>query len=320
LSLLSLDVRPGDLVLVSAYSFIASANVIELCGAQPIFIDILPDTFNMDPVCLEAELMRLFSTSATSSRVKAIIPVHAFGQSADMPRISELANHYQIPVIEDAACALGARIGGKQAGTWGKLGCFSFHPRKAVTTGEGGIIITDDLALANLLRALRNHGQNPESSTPDFITPGFNYRLTEFQAALGVTQMSKLDSIIASRRRLAAKYNALLDDLRFQPPVVDKGSEHVYQSYVILLPEEIAGRRQELIVRLKEKYIETTIGTWHMPLTAYFRTRYGYQPGDFPVTDNVFARSLTLPIFETLSKSDQEVVVDSLASIADRIR
>lgn len=315
LALLALDVQPGDLVVVTAYSFIATANVIELCGAQPIFVDIQPDTFNMDPNCLEEALRRLMATSETSNRVKAILPVHTFGQMADMTAILELANRYELPVIEDAACALGATLHGRQAGTWGIMGCFSFHPRKAITTGEGGMVVTNDATLAHRLRALRNHGQDPDASSPDFIMPGFNYRMTEFQAALGLTQMAKLDRIIAARRRLAAYYDELLQGTPLQAPAVAPDSRPVYQSYVVLLPEKAAACRAEIIARLKEQGIETTIGTWHMPMATYFRTRYGYKAGDFPVTDQVFARSMTLPLHEKMSHSLQEEIICTLQDL-----
>ena len=312
LALLALDVRPNDLVVVTTYSYVATANVIELCGAQPVFVDIQPDTFNMDPGKLAETLGRLMSNADTARRVKAILPVHTFGQMADMTAISEIASRYELPVVEDAACALGASLKGKQAGTWGVMGCLSFHPRKAITTGEGGIITTDDPDLARKVRALRNHGQDPEASFPDFIMPGFNYRITEFQAALGSIQMTKLDRIIAARRRLAARYDELLSATSLQTPAVSTDSQPVYQSYVTLLPEAVAGQRAELIKQLKQQGIETNIGTWHMPLTAYFRSRYGYQPGDFPVTDQVFDRSLTLPLHEALTSIEQETVVGNL--------
>ncbi len=312
LALLGLGVRAGDLVLVTAYSFVATANVIELCGAQPIFVDIQPDTFNMDPGCLESVLKRLMSTGETALRVKAILPVHTFGQMADMAAIMQVADPYGIPVIEDAACALGANWKGRQAGTWGLMGCFSFHPRKAITTGEGGAIVTDDDQLARKLRALRNHGQNPDASSPDFIMPGYNYRMTEFQAAFGSVQMKKLDRIIAARRRLAHQYGNLLENEPVTVPFVPPGSSPVYQSYVTLLPEAATPRRGDIIRELKAQGIETNIGTWHMPLTTYFRTRYGYCRGDFPVTDRVFDSALTLPLHEFLTESEQELVVKKL--------
>lgn len=315
LALLALDVRPGDLVLVTAYSWVATANVIELCGAQPVFVDIQADTFNMDPRALEEALARLMSVPDTARRVRAILPVHTFGQMADMPAILGLAERHGLPVVEDAACALGATLNGRQAGSWGALGCFSFHPRKAVTTGEGGMITTDDPALARRLRALRNHGQDPDAATPSFIMPGFNYRLTEFQGALGLTQMSKLDRVIRARRALAANYDQLLHGTEIRPPAVVENSQHVYQSYVTLLPEKMVPKRAGLIADLKKNGIETNIGTWHMPLTTYFRTRYEYRVGDFPVSDEVFARTLTLPLYENLPTEDQGKVVEKVSTL-----
>jgi dTDP-4-amino-4,6-dideoxygalactose transaminase len=312
LALLALDVRAGDLVLVTTYSWPATANVIELCGAQPVFVDIQPDTFNMDPEQLETALKRLMSTTETARRVKAILPVHTFGQMADMTTIMKIADQHGIPVIEDAACALGAKRERRQAGTWGVMGCFSFHPRKAITTGEGGAIATNNDQLARKLRALRNHGLDPDISSPEFIMPGFNYRITEFQAAFGSSQMKKLDRIIAARRRLAHYYDNLLENDPLLVPAVPSQSFHVYQSYVTLLPEEVAPRRAEIIHGLKEMGVETNIGTWHMPLTAYFRTRYGYCTGDFPVSDSVFKRALTLPLYESLTGDEQQTVIEKL--------
>jgi len=314
LALLALDVKPGDLVVVTAYSWISTANVIELCGASPVFVDIQPDTFNLDPACLAVTLSKLMADSETAKRVKAILPVHTFGQMANMPAILEIASQYGLPVVEDAACALGATLKGKQAGSWGVMGCFSFHPRKAITTGEGGIITTNDAALVRKLRALRNHGMDPDASSIDFIMPGFNYRMTEFQAALGLTQMDKLDRIITKRRDLAANYDRLLQNTAIQSPIVGIDSCPVYQSYVVLLPESLANSRQELIQQLRNQDIETTIGTYHMPMTTYFSSRYNYQKGDFPTTDKIFNQSLTLPLYETLSKEECCEVVDCLLS------
>ena len=251
LALLALDLRSGDLAVVTSYSWVATANVIELCGAQPIFVDIKSDTFNMDPDCLAETLERLRSNSYTSQRVKAILPVHTFGQMADMSAIIDIAEHYGLPVIEDAACALGAKYKNRLAGTWGVMGCFSFHPRKAITTGEGGMIVTNELKIAKKLRALRNHGQDPDAPMPEFMMPGFNYRMTEFQAALGLTQLSKLDRIIAARYKSAGYYDKLFSASQIQPPIVIQGSQPVYQSYVVLLPAFLSLKRQTLIQTLK---------------------------------------------------------------------
>ncbi len=316
LTLLALNVRPGDIVVVTAYSFVATANAIELCGALPVFVDIQPDTFNIDPSGLGLALDRLMAERDSACRVRAILPVHAFGHTADMPAIMQAAGRYSLPVIEDAACALGSETGGRRAGSWGKAGCFSFHPRKAVTTGEGGMITTDDERLVRDLKARRNHGQDPSTGTTDFIMPGFNYRLTEFQAALGLTQMSKLDRIIARRRELAENYDRLLAGMPVRPPA-RRGNRHVFQSYVLLLDPAYADRRTEIIAQLKAGGVESTIGTWHIPLTTYYRRKYGYQPGDFPNADLVFRSSLSLPMYESLTLEQQQEIVRLLQLVLD---
>jgi perosamine synthetase len=308
LSLLALGIGPGDRVAVTAFSWPAPANVIALCGAEPIFVDIDPKTYNLDPPKLERVL-------ESTTGVKAVLPVHAFGNMADMLRISEIAARYDVPVIEDAACALGANLQGKLAGTWGVMGCFSFHPRKTITTGEGGIVSTDDDTLAHHLRVLRNHGQDPDSSTPDFVAPGYNLRLTEFQAALGISQLTKLERIVKRRRALAANYDDLLRGTGISAPKALEDSSYVYQSYVVLLPKEVTPRRSEIIETLREKGIETTIGTYHIPLTTYFRKLGGFRRGDFPATDNVASRAMTLPLHEVLSLDQQEFIVSSLRSL-----
>lgn len=318
LALLAINVQQGDLVLVSAYSWIATANVIELCGAQPIFVDIERDTFNMDPDALQNTLNNLMSVPVLAKRVKAVLPVHTFGLMADLTKIINIADNYGLPIIEDAACALGADINGKKAGTWGIMGCFSFHPRKAITTGEGGIITTNDPVIAQRLRSLRNHGVDTESRDVDFIEPGFNYRMTEFQAALGSTQMNKLERIIHARQSGAKRYDELLKNAPIKSPVKIKGQRHVYQSYVVLLPDHIINLRSELINQLKDEGIETTIGTYHMPLSKYYSTRYGYKSGDLPVAEEVCHRSLAIPLYETIKQEEQSKVIKHLLAFNNK--
>ncbi len=320
MALLALDVRPGDLVPVTAYSWISSANVIELCGAQPVFLDIEQETFNLDPDRLAESLNSLMSTASVGRRVKAVLAADIFGQMADFSAIQEIAQRYDLPVVEDAACSLGASLDGIPAGSWGAMGCFSFHPRKAVTTGEGGVVTTNDDRLAWTIKALRNHGMDPDAPAPDFVIPGFNYRMTEFQAALGQTQLAKLGRQLGSRRRLAANYNRLLRGTAVLIPTVKRGNEtHVYQSYVVLLPNQAALKKAVLIQRLKELGVETTIGTWHMPMTRYFRERYGFRKGDFPVTDDLFERALTLPLFEAMVPEQQDEVVQKLLKTIENV-
>lgn len=307
LALLALGIGEGDQVAVPTYSWPATANVVFLCGATPIFVDIEPHSYNMDPGALEATLKK--------TQVKLVLPVHTFGGLADMPRIVEVANRFSVPIVEDAACALGASLKGRKAGTWGAMACFSFHPRKAITTGEGGMITTDDPKLARTLRMLRNHGLDPAASAGDFVVAGYNLRLTDFQAALGRTQMTKLERIIEKRRTSAHRYDGLLAGNSVRPPVALRGSRHVYQSYVAQLPSEVAPRRKDLIAALKTKGIETSIGTHHIPLTTFFRTRFGFRPGDFPGTDNASARAITLPLYERITSEQQSQVVDELVAL-----
>ena len=312
LALLALDVGPGDSVAVTTYSWPATANVIALCGAEPLFVDIDPRTYNLDPERLEAVL--------ASRNVKVVMPVHAFGGMADMPRILALAARSGAAVVEDAACALGARLDDRPAGSWGVMGCFSFHPRKAVTTGEGGAITTDDAHLARRLSTLRNHGLDPAAAAPDFVLPGYNLRLTEFQAALGLTQMGKLACIIERRRVLASRYDTLFAGSGVTVPHVRQPTAHVYQSYVVLLPEDAAPRRSEIIVAMRERGIEVTIGTYHMPLTSYFRRHRAFAPGHFPATDDVAARAVSLPIHSFLDTQQQERVAAELLALLEPSR
>ena len=301
LSLLALDVGAGDTVAVATYSWPATANVIALVGATPLFIDIDPVTWAMDPALLDRALAR-------AGKVKAVMPVHRFGSMGPMARIAEVAAKHGAAVVEDAACAVGAALAGRPAGAWGTLGCFSFHPRKTVTTGEGGMVTTADAGLARRLRILRNHGQDPDISPPDFVAPGFNLRLTEFQAALGTSQLAKLDRLIAHRRQVAGWYAEALRGTGLVVQGAIEPGAHSWQAYVLLLPAALAPRRGALIARLRELGVEAQIGTHHQPLTRWFKAQGEHRPGEFPVTDAVAARALSLPMHASLTAEDVSFV------------
>jgi dTDP-4-amino-4,6-dideoxygalactose transaminase len=311
LALLALGVVPGDRIGVATFSWPATANVIVLCGARPVFIDIEPVTLGMDPDALERVLQR-------GPGLRALLPVHAFGNMANMRVIMTLADAHGLPVIEDAACALGAVLDGRPAGSWGRMGCFSFHPRKAATTGEGGAIRTTDRELVRIARSLRNHGQDPDAATPDFITAGFNMRLTEFQAALGQSQLARYGSLLLTRRDQARRYDELLARLPLERPTALQTGSHVYQSYVVLLDGRAAERRDAIIGSLREQGIETNIGTHHMPLLTHFRRVYGHARGEFPVTDRVAASALALPLHPSLTPEDQQAVASALGRELER--
>jgi perosamine synthetase len=308
LALLALDVGPGDTVAVATYSWPATANVIALVGATPLFVDIDPVTFAMDPARLDRVL-------ADTPGVKAVLPVHAFGAMAPMPELLEVAARHRVPVVEDAACAVGATLGGRAAGTWGRIGCFSFHPRKTVTTGEGGMIVTGDAAIARRLRTLRNHGQDPDASTPDFVAPGFNLRLTEFQAALGSTQLAKLDRLLARRREVAAWYADALSGAELVVQGSPEPAAHSWQAYVTLLPAVLAPRRPALIAELRARGVEAQIGTYHQPLIRWAREAGGHRPGAFPVTDEVAGRALALPMHAAITRDDVTFVATQVRAV-----
>lgn len=294
LALKAMEIGPGDAVAVPAYTWPATANVVALVGADPVFVDIESSSWGMDSYALQRVL-------ASDRRIKAIMPVHAFGRFADIVSINEVAQARGIPIVEDAACALGATLAGRAAGSWGDIGCVSFHPRKVLTTGEGGAVATNDGSVAARLRMLRNHGLDPNASSPDFKIPGYNLRLTEFQATLGIGQLRRLERTLGRRRALAAAYSACFAGTGVEHPRPDDPATHTYQSYVVLLPRRLESR-QSVISALRTQGIETTVGTYHVPLTTYFREHYRFRIGDFPVTDDVAPRALTLPLHRDLDE------------------
>jgi perosamine synthetase len=307
-ALLAAGVRQGDRVAVSAYSWPATANAVVLSGAEPVFVDIERRTFGMDPQQLEEALI-------ADPGIGTVLPVHAFGCSAEIREIVEIASRHGVQVVEDAACAIGAVYEGRPIGAWGRMGCFSFHPRKIVTTGEGGMVTTSDETAERRLRSLRNHGLDPAASRPDFIEPGLNYRLTEFQAALGLGQLGRLADLIAARQALASRYDELLRGTGIDLHAPERGSAHVYQSYVVLLPPGASTNRAAILARLRERGIEATIGTHHIPLTTWYRQRFGFGPGQFPVTDDVASRAIALPLHSRLTQEHQAKVARELSAL-----
>lgn len=305
LSLIALGVGEGDSVAVSAYSWLSSANVIELVGARPLFVDIDPATFNMDPNSLRAAI-----ESAPALPI-AVIAVDAFGSMAPLIEIESICDEFGVHLVEDAACSIGASLSGRPAGSWGRTGCFSFHPRKAVTTGEGGIVTTDNPEIASIVMSLRNHGLDPDANRPDFIRAGYNLRMTEFQAALGVSQMAKLEGLMEGRRHKAQLYNDLLVGTKIASPGPVNES-HVFQSYVVSIPGLGAGGVGAVVKELENAGIQATIGTYNMPMTTFFRSKYGYEAGDFPGSDQAFASAVSLPLHHGLSDQDQRFVIDAL--------
>jgi len=290
LSLIALGVGDGDEVIVPAYTFPATANVVELVGARPVLVDVDLETYNVLVEQIEG---------AISPKTKAIIPVHLFGNPADMDSVMEIAVEHNLSVIEDAAGALGSEYKGRKCGTIGTFGCFSFHPRKVITTGEGGMVVTDNAALAEQIRILRNHGMQTNGSQHEFVAAGFNYRMNELEAALGIVQMQEIDKIIAERQRLAELYVGLLKDapgVIFQKTLPDSLS--VWQAFVIHFND---GDVALLLETLRNARIEANIGTYALHLLQFYRDKYAYDSSDYPNAAELYSQGLALPIYDDMS-------------------
>jgi perosamine synthetase len=288
LAVLALGIGPGDEVIVPAYTFPATANVVALAEAKPVLVDVDPETFNLDPAKVEV-----------TPRTKALMPVHLFGRPA---RLEELPD---LPLIEDAAGALGARRRGRACGGLGVAGCLSFHPRKIVTTGEGGAVTTNDGELAERVRSLRHHGWSPSDRYDDMPAGAFNYRLSDVLCAIGIPQARRLEELLAARERIAAGYAERLRDLSVVLPSADAGDRHGWQAYVIQLD-----RRDEAMAALRAQGIQCQIGTYALHRLGAYRDQ-----GNFPGADACFERALALPLHTQLTDAELDRVVGVLTAI-----
>ncbi|WP_413570380.1 DegT/DnrJ/EryC1/StrS family aminotransferase [Bdellovibrio sp. HCB117] len=258
-----LNIGPGDEVIVSDFSFPATANVVEDVGATPIFADVDPTTFNMLPEDLEKKI---------NPKTKAVIFVDALGNPSGIHKIKDICSKHKVTLIEDAACAIGSSENSVRCGNIADLTCFSFHPRKLLTTGEGGAITTNNSAYASQLDVKLNHGSVVTDGKFDFVDYGYNYRLPELQAIMGLKQLRKLDAIVAERNSIRSKYQDFLEPLGFSVQKVSENVIYNVQSLVFVVPKEID--RNQLISKLKELGVETTLGTYCMSGGTYFRNKY----------------------------------------------
>lgn len=302
LALIALGIGSGDEVIIPALSYVATANVVELVGATPVFVDIKLDTFNIDASKIASKI---------TSRTKAIMPVHEFGLAADMTYIMQLAEKHGLFVIEDAACALGAKENEKPVGSFGDFGSFSFHPRKAITGGEGGILTTNSAQLDEKIKILRNHGISYESGAMDFVEAGFNYRMTDMQAALIESQFHRMSSQIIYKNELAGYYEQYLSDVDLILPKVPENKNHTWQTYHIVVPEEID--RDKLINALKEEGIGSNYGAQCIPSMKFYQDKYQLDSSvAFPNAWKAYKQGLALPIYEKLSRADISYVTTQL--------
>lgn len=304
LALLAIGIKPGDEVIVPAFTYPATANVVEIIGAKPVLVDI-----SLSDFCIDTEQLE----KALTDRTRAIIPVHEFGLPADMDPILAVAQRHKLFVIEDAACALGAEYGNRKAGTLGDIGCFSLHPRKAITTGEGGIVVTRNSELAGKIEQLRNHGIQRTNGKTTFRSAGLNYRMTDIQAAMGIPQLKEIDRLIEQRISQASTYNRLF---RGSPTVATPATfvarKHIYQTYHVVVRQI---DRNRAISSLKQAGIETNLGAQALHCLAYYSQKYGYRPDDFPNAATAYTSGLALPMGWHLSDKEIETVARAIIQL-----
>lgn len=310
LALLTLGIEAGDEVILPAFSFVATANVVELVGARCIFVDIDRRNFNIDEARIE---------KAITPKTKAIIPVHEFGLCANMPAIMTLAKKHDLMVIEDAACALGATFDSKYAGTFGHFGSFSFHPRKAITSGEGGLIVSSDSKLDFKIKTLRNHGIEPDSSPINVTEAGFNYRLTDFQAALVNSQFTRMENNIEYKSKLASIYLEEIRNPLVKLPVITPGARHTWQTFHLLLENE--PQRNKLKEHLKINGIMSNYGAQCIPAMTYYLKKYNHNPAvEFPNAYEAFTAGLAIPLYAGLTEKQTKSISKTINKFANAVQ
>lgn len=304
LAIESLQLKPGSEMIVPDFTFPATANVVVRASSVPVLCDVNSRTYGITPAAI---------VGAVTRKTSAIIPVHPFGHPCEMTEISELAEKNQLQVIEDAATAFATRYKGRTIGASGRAICLSFHPRKVLTTAEGGCLLTDDTEVYERALALRSHGQvNRKDGTAEFVYNGLNYRMSDVNAAIGLAQLRRIETVIESRRRQARVYNELIGTTGIEVvrPVEEKWAYHTYQSYVVVLGK--AHRNKGVIRLMREKFgVETQVGTYCLSAQPSFRTT-AKRVGLLETSEMLYEKSLTLPLYESLSEEDQRYVVESL--------
>jgi dTDP-4-amino-4,6-dideoxygalactose transaminase len=325
LSLAALGIGPGDEVIVPSFTWVATANAVEYTGSKPVLCDIETETFNISIDKVE----RLIN-----KKTKAIIPVHLFGLSAKLNELLEIAEKFNLKIVEDAACGFGAKYFEKHVGNFGNTGCFSFHPRKAITTGEGGMITTNDDDLATKLRAMRDHGAsvsdhmrhlgNKPYLLPDFPYLGYNYRMTDIQASIGTTQMDRADLIHKQRTQIADKYDGLINNISWlKKPFRNEKFEHGFQAYVCLFaPEEINNNNVEKLNKMRNDFmdylqkngISTRPGTHAIHMLQFYTEKYGFKNEDYPNSYISSECSIAFPLFPALSSEEFDYIAEKITN------
>jgi len=321
LGLEAVGVGPGDRVVTTPYTFAASSEVIRYLGAHPVFVDVRPDTLNIDPAGVAAALGR--------ERIAAILPVHVAGEPCDLDALRAVAG--DIPIIEDAAHALPTRLGGRMIGGLSRLTCFSFYATKTLSTGEGGMITTDDDAVAERCRIMSLHGISRDawkrytaegSWRYEILAPGYKYNLTDLAAALGLVQLGKLDAMWRRRAEIAARYDhAFAGAPVFELPARGAGNQHAWHLYMLRVDNgQLAGGRDAFITELRRRNIGASVHFIPLHIHPYYRDTYGFTPDDFPVAYHEFLREVSLPIYSGMTDRDVDDVIAAVHDTAATLR
>lgn len=318
LAMLALGVGPGDEVIVPAFTWVSTANCVLYCGAKPVFADVDRATFNIDV----ADVVR-----RVTPRTKAVIAVHLFGLCADINALRAALPTF-VEIVEDAACAAGGALGALPAGGLGKVAVFSFHPRKSITTGEGGMVTTADDALAERVRVLRNHGASISEEErhsgpkpyllPDFDNLGFNYRMTDLQGAIGLVQLGKLDRFIDERSHWAAYYRRELSNIPWlRLPSEPNSGRHAWQAFVTYVnPKSAPQPREKIMEILQTRGISTRPGTHAVHMLGFYRKMFGLTPDDFPAARDCDRQTMAIPLHNKMTQEDYDYVVAGLRSFS----
>lgn len=300
----ALGLKSGDEVITSPFSFVASSNCLLYEGVKPVFVDIEETTFNIDPSLIE---------QAITKKTKAILPIHIFGQSAEMDEIMRVAKKYKLKVLEDSCESLGATYRGKMVGTTGDIGTYAFYPNKQMTTGEGGMIITDSKELYDLCDSMRNQGRSKNGDWLIHERLGYNYRLDEMSASLGITQLKKLDWMIEEKRKIAFWYNEVLKDIKdIEIPKVGANRTHSWFIYVVRIKNS---KRDKLTDGLGKAGIQTKPYLPVIHLQPFMRKMFNLKKGDFKVAENISEETLALPLFIGLKQKDVEYIANKIKNI-----
>jgi len=311
LSMLALGITTGDEVITTPFTFIASASSVMMAGAKPVFVDIDPENLNIDPAKIEARI---------TDRTKAILPVEVFGNPAGLDKVSEIAKKHNLSVIEDSCEALGSELNGKKAGTFGTMSVFGFYPNKQITTGEGGMILTNDDSLADMCVSLRNQGRGPDGTWLGHDRLGYNFRLSDINCALGIAQLSRIDQIKTKRLQVAKWYQQMLaDESRLIVPTEPDGCDMSWFVFVVRLAEGFTlDHRERILHAMRNENIQVSNYFPPVHLQPFIVELFGYNQGDFPVTEAVCKSTIALPFHNNLTKDEVAIVCKTLKEVLDK--